>query len=148
MSQFQSSPRARTVERATRAAAPFERAGAIALLFVASATLVACGGGSSCPTGVVSTTSGEVCGSVVAIEELSGTPVDAFLGIPFAESTAGDNRFAPPVPKARIDGLYDATSYGPACPQGSSNRPPEVTSEDCLSVNVWRPAGGATGRFP
>ena len=118
------------------------------LAIVAGALLAGCGGSSSCPTGVVSTTSGDVCGSVVAVEEFSGTSVDAFLGIPFAESTAGENRFAAPVPKARLDGLYDATSYGPACPQGTSSRPPETSSEDCLSINVWRPAGRHSERLP
>ena len=72
--------------------------------------------------------------------------VDAFLGIPFAESTGGANRFQPPVPKAALPGVFDASTLGPACPQ-ALNPPYGATSisEDCLTVNVWRPTGLAEG---
>ena len=100
---------------------------------------------SSCPTGVVDTTSGKVCGTVLPVEDLGGN-VDAFLGIPFAESTAGANRFQPPVPKAAMPGVFEAGTLGPACPQ-ALNPPYGATSisEDCLTVNVWRPVGLAEG---
>jgi carboxylesterase type B len=103
--------------------------------------LVACSDSSdsSCATGVVDTTTGKVCGVVLPVDDLDGD-VDAFLGIPFAESTAGANRFQPPVPKVRLDGVLAADTLGPACPQ-SLNPPYGATaiSEDCLTVNVWRP---------
>jgi carboxylesterase type B len=95
---------------------------------------------SSCATGVVDTTIGKVCGVVLPVGDLDGVEVDAFLGIPFAESTAGANRFQPPVPKARLDGVLAADTLSPACPQ-VLNPPQGATSisEDCLTVNVWRP---------
>lgn len=118
--------------------------GAVVATVVAllAGALVACSDSSDsgCPTGVVDTTSGKVCGVVAPVTDLPGVEVDAFLGIPFAESTAGANRFQPPVPKARMDGVFDASTLGPACPQ--TLNPPlgaSSISEDCLTVNVWRP---------
>jgi carboxylesterase type B len=92
-----------------------------------------------CAAGPVQTTIGAVCGTVAAV---AGTTVDAFLGIPFAEDTGGDNRWEPPVPKAMMQGTFQATKFGPICPQpqSESGGPVLPQSEDCLSVNVWVPA--------
>uniref|UniRef100_A0A8H7KCN2 Carboxylic ester hydrolase n=1 Tax=Bionectria ochroleuca TaxID=29856 RepID=A0A8H7KCN2_BIOOC len=68
---------------------------------------------------------------------------DVFLGMPFALPSTGERRFQRP---HYIDQAFsetrNATNYGPACPQYS---PPNVfgndISEDCLSINVVRPAG-------
>lgn len=88
-----------------------------------------------CATGLVATTSGMVCGKVTSV---NGWDVHAFLGIPFGESTAGDNRWQDPIPKATASGIIDATEFGPGCPQ-TLNPPytPSETSEDCLSLNIW-----------
>ena len=113
-----------------------------ALALAVTVLLAACSNApSNCATGVVDTTSGKVCGVVQPVEDLS-VDVDAFLGIPFGESTAGTNRFQPPVPKAAMSGVFDASTLGPACPQ-TLNPPFGATSisEDCLTVNVWRPVG-------
>lgn len=113
-----------------------------------AAAISACSDASdtSCLTGVVDTSSGEVCGSIIAVDDLPGVEADAFLGIPFGESTAGENRFAAPVPKARMSGVFDAITSSPACPQ-TLNPPYGATSisEDCLALNVWRPAGVRAG---
>ncbi|MCK9496027.1 MAG: carboxylesterase family protein, partial [Dehalococcoidia bacterium] len=45
--------------------------------------------------------------------------VSVFVGVPYAESTAG-RRFLPPVPKAAWDGTLDATQHGQICPQGGA----------------------------
>jgi len=62
--------------------------------------------------------------------------VDAFLGIPYAQSTAGENRFRPAVPVPASTSTFQAASYGHACLGANSGRP---EGEDCLNVNVFRP---------
>jgi len=93
----------------------------------------------NCVTGLVETTIGSVCGKVVTAD---GREIHAFLGIPFGESTAGDNRWQDPVPKAPISQGIDATEFGHVCPQDYNPpySPPGVFSEDCLSLNIWRRA--------
>jgi para-nitrobenzyl esterase len=81
----------------------------------------------------------------------AGTGVDAFLGIPFAAAPVGDARFAPPGPAPAWTGVRDATAYGPEAPQSDNmlgsfmGESGLEQSEDCLSLNIWRPAGGADG---
>jgi carboxylesterase type B len=80
-----------------------------------------------------------LCGTT---ETIGSTVVHAFLGVPFAESTGGENRWEAPVPKARATERIQATQFGDICPQIPDNPlplPPQ--SEDCLSINVWVPAG-------
>lgn len=43
--------------------------------------------------------------------------VRSFLGIPFAGSTAGSNRWKPPQPVTPWSGKRGATAFGPICPQ-------------------------------
>ncbi|KAF9531107.1 extracellular triacylglycerol lipase precursor [Crepidotus variabilis] len=64
---------------------------------------------------------------------------DFFGGIPFAEPPTGNLRLHPPVlkPALRVD-KFDATQFGAGCISGMS-APGE--SEDCLSINVFRPSG-------
>ena len=93
--------------------------------------------GNACQTDAIQTGSGAVCG-VKSADTL------AYLGIPYAESTAGDKRWTTSVPKAAWTNVYPATAFGKECPQNGAPRPLEQ-SEDCLSLNVWTPAvrGGA-----
>lgn len=72
-----------------------------------------------------------------------GLSQEYFLGIPFAEAPAGNLRFAPPVLKLSLGNTtFDASAFGPECPQfGVAVSPGMDISEDCLSVNVMRPAG-------
>lgn len=80
-------------------------------------------------------------GQPVTVE---GITVLAFLGIPFAQSTGGNNRFRRPVPAAPPLTLQ-ANQKGPPCVQkalpGSrgSLGPRGPYSEDCLHLNVWVP---------
>lgn len=102
------------------------------------ATVIAMGGAggalAALSTQVVETTSGPVRGS-------SDGHVDKFLGIRYAASPAGANRWLPPVLPERSHGVIDATTPGSACPQQVNQFSPEPPfSEDCLFLNVWRPA--------
>lgn len=86
---------------------------------------------------VVDTTAGPVRGAVEG-------DLAAFRGIPYAAAPTGPRRWLPPAPVAPWSEVREATSFGPACPQDPD--PHEMaegtpTSEDCLTVNVWSPAG-------
>eukprot|EP01138_Halocafeteria_seosinensis_P004899 gb/GECG01005010.1/.p1 GENE.gb/GECG01005010.1/~~gb/GECG01005010.1/.p1 ORF type:complete len:515 (+),score=60.13 gb/GECG01005010.1/:1-1545(+) len=62
-------------------------------------------------------------------------------GIPYAASTGGENRFRPPQRRAPWNGVFNATTFGPGCPQTHHNADvPKVQSEDCLNLNVYTPA--------
>lgn len=102
-----------------------------------------------CTTEVVPTTSGDVCGLGLDVIDAPGLGGEGFFGIPYAETTAGENRWRPPIPKAAMPGVFRATDTVPAaCPQsdpGSRFGAGRKTSEDCLSLNVWRPLGVRAG---
>jgi carboxylesterase type B len=123
--------------------------GAAAAGLLVAGGLVSCSdSGPGCETGLVDTTSGTVCGAISDVIDLEDAQTDVFVGIPFAESTAGANRWQPPIPKARMPGVFSATAIPPACPQTLDPPfgPTSGTSEDCLTVNVWRPQGIRAGR--
>ena len=88
-----------------------------------------------------------------------------FKGIPYGQTTAGENRWLPAKPPNRWDGEYPALIYGPNCPQNlhSWDRPAAqqgqgqamrgsieqsfimdwddgYLGEDMLKLNVWTPA--------
>lgn len=76
---------------------------------------------------------------------VSGAVV-AFKGIPYAAPPTGANRWRPPQPAAQWSGVRDASQYGADCmqlPFPGDAAPLGVTpAEDCLYVNVWKPARG------
>lgn len=64
-----------------------------------------------------------------------------YRGIPYAEAPVGAGRWAPPRPKAPWSEVRSAYRYGAKCPQpGAVGFDGE---EDCLTLNVWRPAAAA-----
>jgi para-nitrobenzyl esterase len=71
-----------------------------------------------------------------------------FRGIPYAAPPVGPRRWKAPEPAAAWTGVRDATHYGAACPQGDEHKEPwaqvGAQSEDCLFLNVWRPAKPGT----
>ncbi|KAI0737108.1 extracellular triacylglycerol lipase precursor [Daedaleopsis nitida] len=85
--------------------------------------------------------------TVVGTTPASG--VDFFGGIPYAQPPLGDLRFAPPVlmdtPPA---GSLDASAFGAACVQYEDSTITDM-SEDCLTLNVFRPSGvSSTAKLP
>jgi para-nitrobenzyl esterase len=105
------------------------------------------------PGATVETDSGKLRGLT-----LSG--VQAFKGIRYGASTAGERRFMPPARPEPWTGLRDAFALGPRAPQLLSAFhgvvPPEVEvmdrdepmSEDCLRLNVWTPSVGRGHKRP
>ncbi|WP_448619452.1 carboxylesterase/lipase family protein [Geodermatophilus sp. URMC 65] len=83
---------------------------------------------------VVHTRSGAVSG-------VQADGVDGYLGIPYAAPPVGELRWSPPQPPARWDGVRAADAYGNRCPATESTNGPRSETEDCLFVNVQRPAG-------
>jgi para-nitrobenzyl esterase len=109
------------------------------------------------PQSIVETTSGKVRGTTAA-------GVSIFRGIPYGASTAGKNRFMPPVAAQPWAGVRDAFDYGPSAPQNPSTMRGLVDprsgfsaygdaagieeSEDCLVLNVWTRGLGDGGQRP
>ena len=87
-----------------------------------------------CTTAIIETENGPLCGNVTTPSP--NYRVNAYLGIPFAESTAAENRWQAPVAVKPWSGVLKATAFGPACPQSGQVSP---QSEDCLTINVWTP---------
>lgn len=71
--------------------------------------------------------------------------VDSFKGIPFAAPPVGEYRWRPPQPVVAWEGVREASEYGPNCAQAGWPRGTgaiaEGSSEDCLYLNLWAPAG-------
>lgn len=74
--------------------------------------------------------------------------VNVFRGVPYALPPTGWRRWRAPAEMPRWGETRDATAFGPACHQptargtsiyAAAEAPP--MSEDCLSLNIWSPAG-------
>ncbi|PBK67236.1 alpha/beta-hydrolase [Armillaria solidipes] len=90
--------------------------------------------------------------------------VSKFLGIPFAQPPTGDRRFRLPETHPAYNGSYDASAFGPSCPQQAvklpilTGLPAEAAdylvnsiydavlpdNEDCLTINVLKPASATS----
>lgn len=101
-------------------------------------------------------------GTVVGLSRLA---TEAFNGIPYALPPVGNLRLKPPVRLTSNLGTFDATGVPNACPQffvstAGNDLLSQVlstvtnlpffqavlkTSEDCLTINVIRPAGTKAG---
>ncbi len=111
----------------------------------------------------------EPTSSVVKVDsgQLQGVEADgviSFKGIPFAAPPVGELRWRPPQPTPKWEGVRQATEFGRNCMQGRGGPPPaarpagaaaptgapaaQAPSEDCLYLNVWRPAGSAARNLP
>ncbi len=109
-----------------------------AILLAGVATM---GQAASAQTSVV-TEAGEVAGA-------ASDKIISFKGIPYAAPPVGPLRWKAPEPAPRWTGVRQATTYGNACPQPERKEAWAQVgqrSEDCLFLNVWRPA--KPGKYP
>lgn len=95
-------------------------------------------GAASAPT--VHAPAGKLQGAVAS------DTVHVFKGIPYAVPPVGAMRWKAPLPAPKWKGVREATEFGAACIQ-PKGRPESIyywslpsTSEDCLFLNVWKPA--------
>ncbi len=97
------------------------------------------------PENVVTVTGGKIQGA-----EHNG--VVSFKGIPFAAAPVGDLRWRAPQPVVPWVGVRKATEYGFDCMQnpfpGDAAPLGGPISEDCLYLNVWKPAKASKKPLP
>jgi len=129
------------------------RAGAA--LFVAAA-LVACGGSDDVPP----TQRATAFGTVVGTDDSATSGTYWWKGVPFAAAPVGDLRWKPPVDPAPWTSPKTTQQFGNACVQSGRLYGPGLNnkydatigtslgqtlgSEDCLYLNIWRPASATT----
>lgn len=131
---------------------PLRVLAATLLMTGTGAALVACGGSSDDP--LVRQT---VAGKVEGVDDGATTGTYAWKGVPFAQPPVGALRWAPPVPPQPWEGVRAAKEFGASCAQGGRYFSPApdgapfglavregfgkpVGEEDCLTLNIWRPA--------
>src|SRR5262245_50052885 len=90
--------------------------------------------------------------SLGKIRGIDSQGIKIFKGVPYGASTAGKNRFMPPVSPQKWTGVRDALNFGRSAPQtepGTRQAPSDLAvaaaglpseSEDCLVLNIWTPA--------
>lgn len=119
---------------------------AVALSRIAAAVLattLAFGRQTSVPP-LVQTTDGTIQG-------VARNGVDAFKGVPFAAPPVGRLRWRAPQPVRPWTGILKATHYRAACMQEGMyppGVPAEPVSENCLYLNVWKPANAGSSPLP
>jgi len=84
------------------------------------------------------------------VQGVADTSAAIFRNIPYAAPPVGGLRWRPPQPAVKWSGARDATQFGPACPQPPNSPvmmvgPVGASSEDCLTLNVWKPAAARNG---
>lgn len=83
--------------------------------------------------------------------QLAGKPLDsgvhAYLGVPYAAPPVPEQHWRPPQAVQAWRGVLQADRFGPQCVQPLRNSlanhyaGAEVSSEDCLTLNVWARPG-------
>jgi para-nitrobenzyl esterase len=71
------------------------------------------------------------------VRGVSTGSVISFRGIPYAAPPVGDLRWRAPQPVKHWQSVRAADKFGPECMQTDN----VSKAEDCLTLNVWRPAG-------
>ncbi|WP_440958734.1 carboxylesterase/lipase family protein [Oceanicaulis sp. LC35] len=87
-------------------------------------------------------------GAVIGFENEAGA--QSWLGLSYAASTAGENRWRAPQAVTSWEGRFEALEHSAPCPQIINTLSSEATgrpvgelygSEDCLKLDVYAPAG-------
>ncbi|KAK4166079.1 putative cholinesterase [Cladorrhinum sp. PSN259] len=84
-------------------------------------------------------TQGTYVGVTVQSSKRFPKAFEAFRGVPYAQDTSGQNRFRPPQRLPPSTKTMNAAKWGQACPTDGVVRP--GMGENCLNLNVYRPAG-------
>lgn len=73
------------------------------------------------------------------VRGVNNNGIYTFKGIPYGASTAGANRFMPPLKPAAWAGIRDCLTWGPSCPQGggSGGAPILAASPDTAASNEF-----------
>ena len=113
--------------------------------------------GSSIPAGLMSSCSPQNEGEIIVKTthgKLKGKLIDevgVFKGVPYAGPSEGINRFLPPTPLARWDGIKDAINFIPIKsyqPPDNNPRQPKIMSENCQVINIWAPSIKSRKKVP
>ena len=99
------------------------------------------GGGPATGTRVVETADGKVRGS-------AESGLLSWRGIPYAAPPVDDLRWRAPQPVEQWSDTRDALDFGSTCLQGSPAAITPGSAEDCLYLNVFRPADVGDGALP
>jgi len=87
--------------------------------------------------------------SAGTLRGVSDGNVESFKGIPYAAPPLGEFRWRPPQPVVPWQGVRDASQFGASCAAAgwgaAAGSIQQGSSEDCLFLNVWRPAGAKKG---
>jgi len=128
------------------------RLGALIGALSTAVLMTACGGSDDTPTQRTTT-----FGMVEGLDHAASTGTYAWLGVPYATPPTGSHRWAPPVDPAAWTGVRATQQFGHGCAQGGRYFSPApndapyglavregfgkpVGDEDCLTLNIWRPA--------